>query len=304
MVVTLTGNNAHALSARLAGLVIEFAKKYGELAIERIDAEEAEGQAILDAVTNLPFLSEKKMVVVRNPSANKEAANNIEQIISSIHDGVELILVEPITDKRTLFYKILSSKTSMETFDELTPPELAEWLVDETKDQGGEIIKSDANYLIERLGQNQAQLANEIAKLITYEPKITRANIDLLTVKTPQGRVFDLLDAAFAGNKTRALELYAQQRAQKVEPQEIMSMLAWQLRLIAACALAGPKSSTDIAKDLGMSSFPVMKAQNLAKKINLSKLKELVFEATALDLRGKSASIELDEALKTYITTI
>jgi DNA polymerase III delta subunit len=57
MKVTLTGSNFYLLKKRLDELAGKFTAEYGDLAIERIDAEEAESQAILDAVQSLPFLS-------------------------------------------------------------------------------------------------------------------------------------------------------------------------------------------------------------------------------------------------------
>ncbi|MGH7157175.1 MAG: DNA polymerase III subunit delta [Candidatus Saccharimonadales bacterium] len=304
MIVTLTGTNFYLLKSRLDELVSEFIKKHGELALERIDAEEADSQAILDTAQSLPFLASRKMVVVRNIGANKTASGQIEQIIGSAGDTTDLIFYEPSPDKRTAYFKELKGQTRLEEFNEMDAAALTKWLAGEARDQGGELSLTDANYLVERIGNNQEQLANELAKLITYEPKITRQNIELLTEKTPQSKVFDLLDAAFGGNKKRALELYAEQRNQKVEPQAIMAMIAWQLKLLALAKTGRGKSPQQIAKDAGLSPYPLMKAQNLARKIDDKKLAGMVAEALEIDEKGKSTGIDLDEALKTYIVTL
>ena len=67
MIITLTGSNYYLLKAPAgrAGSTIS-CTEHGELALERMDAEEAEPQAILDAVQSLPFLAPRKMVVIRN----------------------------------------------------------------------------------------------------------------------------------------------------------------------------------------------------------------------------------------------
>lgn len=304
MIITLTGSNFYLLKRRLDELTGEFVKQHGGLALEKIDAEEADGQAVLDAVQSLPFLSPRKMVVIRNGSANKDLSGQIEQIIDSAGDTTDVVFYEPAPDKRSSYFKVLKSKTQLEEFNEIDSPGLAKWLVSEAKKQGALLSQSDANYLIERVGANQEQLANELDKLITYEPRVTRQSIELLTEKTPQSKVFDLLDAAFAGDKERALELYADQRAQKVEPQAIMAMIAWQLKLLALAKLGGTRSSQQIAKDAGLSPYPVMKAQNLARKIDGNKLIRMVSEALEIDEKGKTTAIDLDEALKTYIVTL
>jgi DNA polymerase-3 subunit delta len=285
MIITLTGNNSFALHQRLNGLVGEFIKKYGDLALELIDAEEAEAQAVLGAVQSPPFLAERKMVVVRNLSSNKQASELIEQIISSAGDSTDLIFYDSVTDKRTAYYKILKAKTKLEQFNELD-------------------ALSDAKFLVERVGTNQSLLANELQKLLTYDPKITHGTIELLTEPNPQSKVFELLDAAFSGNKKNALRLYEEQRAQKVEPQAILAMIAWQLQILAVAKYGSGKPANAIAKDSGLSPYPVTKAQGLARKINEDKLKNMVAEAFEIDWRSKTSAIDLDEALKTYITTL
>jgi DNA polymerase-3 subunit delta len=304
MVFSLTGNNTFALRNRLNDIVDMFIKEHGELALERIDAEEVEAQVILDALQNLPFLATKKMVVVRNLSQNKEGAEKIEQIINAAKEDTELILYESSIDKRTAYFKTLKSKTQLEDLRELDARGLAKWLVEEAKKRGGELKAADAGYLVDRAGNDQALISNELDKLIIYNPKISRQNIDLLTDPLPQSKVFELLDAAFSGRKSRALELYEEQRAQKVEPQKILAMIAWQLQLLALTKYADGKSTAAIAKDVGMNPYPISKAANLSHKLDEEKFNNMVKFACEIDLKSKTKTYDLDEALKTYITTL
>jgi DNA polymerase-3 subunit delta len=215
-----------------------------------------------------------------------------------------VIFYEPLPDKRTGYFKVLKSKSQLEEFDELDQRGLAAWLAEQAKKQGGQLSLGDANYLVERVGASQELLASELEKLLIYDAEISRESIDLLTVKTPQSKVFDLLDAAFGGNKKRALELYAEQRAQKVEPQFIMGMIAWQLELIALAHLGRGKTAIQIAKDAGVSPYPVQKAQRLADKLDRQKLTEMINTAAEFDYKSKTVTFDLDEALKTYIVTL
>lgn len=303
-IISLAGNNQLELRQRLDNLTGKFAIDHGELAIERFDAEEADIQVIVDAVQSLPFLANRKLVVIRGLSANKQAAEVIEQIISSAADSTDIIFYEPLTDKRTVFYKILKTKTEFEELSEIEPRGLPAWLANRAKKQGGSLSPADANYLIERVGSNQQMLASELDKLVTYEPDISRANIDLLTEKAPQSKIFDLLDAAFAGDKKKALAAYEGQRAQKVEPQQILTMIAWQLRLITLAKLVKDQTADEISRASGTGTFPVAKAQNLAGKLSQARLAEIVAEAEKIDRLGKTKSVDLDEALKSYITTL
>jgi DNA polymerase-3 subunit delta len=304
MIITLAGNNSLVLKQRLDELVKEFVKKYGTLALERIDAEEVGPEDILASIQSLPFLAESKMVVVRGLSTNKAAVEQIEQIIDSTGKTTNLIIYEPLTDRRTVYYKTLKAKTDFEEFSEIDPRELPKWLVGEAKKQEAELGFADAKYLIDRVGVDQYLLSNELAKLITYSPKITRDSIDLLTEPTPQSKIFELLDAAFAGRKARALELYEEQRAQKAEPQAILAMIAWQLQLIVLAKKADRRSPSEVAKDSGVKEFPIRKAFELAAKTGDNQLQKLVHEALDIDWRNKTSSLDIDEALKTYIATL
>src|SRR4051794_29889768 len=110
MIITIIGSNHYSLKRRLDELVGEFMNEHGELALERIDAEEAEPQAVLDAVQSLPFLSTRKLVVVRGAAANKTLSGQIEQIIDSAGDTTDLIFYEPAIDKRSGYFKVLKAK--------------------------------------------------------------------------------------------------------------------------------------------------------------------------------------------------
>ncbi|HZP55444.1 MAG TPA: DNA polymerase III subunit delta [Candidatus Saccharimonadales bacterium] len=304
MIISLSGSNSFAMSQRLDELVSAFVSKHSDLALERFDAEETEAQSIIDSLQSLPFLAERKMVVVRQGNANKQFTEQIEQVIGSVSGDVDLILYEPEIDRRTSYFKLLKKHTKFEEFNPLDKNGLARWLVQEAEKQGAKISRPDATYLVERVGDNQQLLFNELTKLAIYNPEISRQNIDLLTEPTPQSKVFDLIDAAFGGKKEKALELYEDQRAQKVEPEAILAMIAWQLELLTLVKFAKDKSTAEIAKDTGLNPFPLNKAASLARRLEEPKLKHMVDEAYKIDLKNKTTSIDLDEALKTYIVTL
>jgi len=304
MVTTLTGSNYYSLRKRFDELISEFVKKHGELALERIEAEQASPQDIIDTISNLPFLVSEKLVVIRDLGSNAKAATQLEQIISSAGDTTSVIIYDPTIDKRTAYFKELKRLTKLEEFVELDSRTLVAWVLEETKNQGGEITRNDANLLVERLGPNQTLIANELNKLITFNPEISQASIELLTEPTLQSRVFDLLDAAFDGNKESALRLYDEQRAQKVEAQAILALITWQLNILAIAKFGAGKQPAVMAKDFNLSPYPLAKASRLTRRLSEPKLKMLVTDAFEIDLKSKTKSIDLDEALKTYIATI
>jgi DNA polymerase-3 subunit delta len=304
MIATLTGTNSFLLKAELDRRVEEFVKEHTDMGLEKVDGEEAEYGRIVEAIQNLPFLASKKLVVLRAPSANKEFTEKFEDLLETIPETNDVLIYEPKLDKRTAYAKLLQKKTEFKVFDELGERELPTWLVGEAKNRGGNVSLGDATYLVNRVGASQQLLSNELDKLLLYDPKITRETIDLMTEEAPQSTVFQLLDAAFAGNTKRALELYEDQRAQRVEPQAIIPMLAWQLQIVAIIKAAGKKSVEEIAAEAKLNPFVVRKSSSIANKLTLARLKELIHDLRSLDVKLKSTSIDADEALKFYLMSI
>lgn len=302
MVTVLAGANNFMLRMELAKIIQAFVAQYGDMAFEQLDGEEVSYERMAEAVQSLPFLVAKKLVVLRTPSVNKQFMEQAETLLSDVPETTDVVLVEPKLDKRTAYHKWLKQHTAYKEYDELDARRLASWVVQFAKEQGSSISLSDAAYLIDAVGTDQQLLSNEICKLVLAGTKITRDTIHQLTEPMPQSKIFDLLDAAFSGQTKKALELYAEQRRLKVEPQEILAMLGWQLRQVALAKTAGTKH--DLIKEGKVSSYSARKAQVIARRLTLERLKNLVYDLVLLDARSKRQSIDLDEALQAYIMQI
>ncbi len=268
------------------------------MGLERLDGEEADYDRIRESLESLPFLAAKKLVVLRAGGANKQFAENAERLLRELSETTDLVLVEPKLDKRLAYYKLLKKVTDYEEFNELDGAGLARWLVSEAKLQNGELTQPDANLLVNRVGVNQQLLSSELAKLLLYNKKINKESILLLTEQTPLSTIFDLLDASLNGRTKQALELYEEQRQQKIEPVQIIALLAWQLHVLALIKTAGDRDVQAIASQAKINPFVVRKSMAIASKLTLNQLKALVSEVRTLDLRLKSESIDPDEAMR------
>ncbi len=304
MITTLSGPNSFALRQELDKKTTEFIENYGDFAVEKIDGEEAEMERIGEALNNLPFLASKKLVILRSPGQNKLFAEKAPDLLANISDSTDVILVEPKLDKRGSYAKFLQKQTDFKNFNELDSVALVSWLTEQAKSSGGKLSSADAQYLIERAGANQQLLSQELVKLLTYNPEITRENIDLLTELTPQSTIFQLLDAAFSGDTKKALSLYEEQRQQKVEPLNILGLIIWQLNILAIVKTAGQRSTDEIAREASLNPYIVRKSQAICQKMSLAELKKLIREVLELDIKLKTTSINADDALKQLIITI
>lgn len=297
MIHIYTGNS-YQIKKHLADKVDSFIKKHGDLSLERIDGDEIDSTQLASSVSSLPLFSSQKLVVV-NPATSKELLEVIPEL--DLVEGVELVVVAPKLDKRASYYKKLSKLPGFNSFEQQKAGDLPTWVAAVVKDRLGQIRPADARYLVDRVGTNQLILEREIDKLVIYDPNVTRASIDMLCEPSPQATIFQLLDAVFASNTERALAIYNEQRAQKVEPQMIMGMIAWQLHILAVVKLAGARSPSAVASQAGISPFVVQKNLAAARSISLVRLKDLIANAKLLDVMLKTKPIDPDNAIKSFL---
>lgn len=299
--ITLTGDNDFGRQQALETLIADFEAEHGALAIERLEGSDTTRAAIEAALQSIPFLASRKLVVLKEPSKLVEFSDHAEHILADVPESTDVIIVEPKLDKRKVYYKVLQKQTDFQNFAALDEQGLAKWLVERAHHAQATISMADARYLIERVGANQLLLANELDKLTLYDPKITRQTIELLTEASPQSSVFQLIEAAVMGKPAAALKLYAEQRAQKVEPAQIIALLTWQLHTLAVLKAAQQQAPDDIAKQAGLNPFVVRKNQSIAQRLSLQQLTELANELLQIDVALKRSYLDADEALQGYL---
>ncbi len=304
MITILTGENSFMLQRELRRIVGDFVAEHTDVALEQLDGEEAEFDRIRESLQSLPFLSTKKLVVLRAPSANKQFIEQAQELLTEVPETTDVVIVEPKLDKRLSYYKFLKKQSGYAEFAQLDNLQLSKWLVASAKEQGGSISQADATYLVNRVGINQQLLGNELAKLIQFNTSVTKQSIDDLTEREPQSTIFELLDAALAGQHKKALGLYQEQRAMKVEPQQILALLGWQLHVMALVKTAGDLDPGAIASRAKLNPFVVRKTQGIVGRMSTADLKKLIHEVFTLDIRLKSESIDADEALQNLIVTM
>lgn len=301
MIVVLTGPNDYMRNFALKQLKADFLSTNDEFSLEVIDASETDMGRVIDSVASVPFLSDRRMVVLTSISVAKSFADDIDKIINATSDTTDLIIDEPKFDKRLSLYKTLKKKAEFREFNEFDERQLANWLVAEAKQRQATISLVDARYFISRVGSNQLMLDSELEKLINYNPSITKESINLLVYPTPSSSIFDLLEAVFTGNKRRAIELYEDQRRQLVEPQEIMGMIIWQLHILAIIKF---NPGTDVASKAKLNPYVVKKSTSLSSRLSELDVKQLINRATNLDYKLKSSAIDADDAIQHFLLTI
>lgn len=297
MITTLAGQNRYLIKTKQKELEINFKKANDNGSIEKIDAIEYDFRSLVEWLSASSLFSQNRMLIVDSISKNISLVEKIETILSLIDDGIELLFVELELDMRTKFAKLLQKKTNFIRFDNLKQYAIAPWLVEEAKKRNGLLNKKDAEYLVARVGDNQAILSSELDKLLIYNNHVTRESIDLLTDQQPLSKIFELLNMAFNKRKDEVVRLFEEQRKQQIDSQQILSMIAWQLHVFFLMKYTNPNKRDRLIKEAGISPYVVQNSETLVKKISRKELTDYTDKVIQLEIDSKNQAIFINDAV-------
>ncbi|MEO8785006.1 MAG: hypothetical protein ABI221_01650, partial [Candidatus Saccharimonadales bacterium] len=103
MIITLTGSNDYARRQVLQQQVTDFVAQHSDLGLEQYEAESLDRQQLPSILQAAPFLSDRRLVVLRSVSVQKELAEDLASLLSTVSGSTDLIIVEPSLDKRTSY---------------------------------------------------------------------------------------------------------------------------------------------------------------------------------------------------------
>lgn len=300
MIRLLYGSNVFAISGARQEAIKAFLAGNDEYGLERLDAEDIDEARLRDALLQLPFLVAKKMVVIDRVFSNKYIADVLVELLDKVPDEVDVLLVDPKADKRTKLFKKLSANKQAVEHNTLAESQLVAWAVDYVQSLGSEITSADARYLVGRVGADQQLLASELEKM-SYATVIDRSLIDELTDQTLQGTVFDLIDLVMHGKVAAAHRMVDQLMLSRVEPLEIMGLLAWQLHAVALVWSVGKKPADEVAKETGMHPFVVRKTLSITAKLDKDAVIRLLDKALKAEEMIKTGSSDPEATLRLLV---
>jgi DNA polymerase III subunit delta len=303
MIITLTGENTFAALQAERQLIEAFSSKHGATGVERVDGEALEASRLPDLLQGATLFAPVRLVIIKNISANKPIHEPLSDMLPRAADETTVVIADSNLDKRTKLYKLLKSKSNFQDFAPLDETKLAAWAQKKAQEYGAELKRTDALYVVQRVGNDQWRLQNEIDKLSHFAPQITRESIDLLVEPSPEGTAFELLDAALAGKTAQVTTLLAALKTQE-DPYKLFGLLASQVHALAVVATAGMRSSDQIAKEAGIHPFVVRKTQATANRLGATRIRRITKLVADCDWHLKSTGVDPWQLLGTALTKI
>jgi len=219
---------------------------------------------IFDAVETLPFLSEYRLIIVKNSGlfANgrkNDSAYAAERLKDISQTGI-IVFIEENVDKRSAVYKAVTKTGRAIEFVRPSESELAAWIAREFKVYSVSIERTAAVYLSRIASAGMEQIQQEIKKLGAYcaeKKTVTIQDIDDICIKSLELKVFGLVDALAGKNADKALEIFENLMEVKESPIRVLSLIARQFRLILQCSQMRNRAPRDIAAAIGVQPFVV-----------------------------------------------
>jgi DNA polymerase-3 subunit delta len=186
--------------------------------------------------------------------------------------------------------------------------EMTGWIINETKNQGGQIEPRAAEMLKDMVGVDTRQAGMEIAKLLAYvnwARPVKIEDVEAVCIVTSQQSVFDFVDALANGNGKTAQHLL--HRLLETEDDfSLWGMVVSQFRLFiqAREILDGRGNQNDVARALSVHPFVAEKTTQQAARFSVESLENIYHRLLKIDEGVKTSQVTLDLALDTLVVEL
>lgn len=266
--------------------------------------------SIIDTAETLPFLSEKRLIIVKNSSlfysGRKEDSEKMAVYLEKVPQTSCILFIEEEVDKRGKLYKAITKYGYPVEFKALSEKELISWITKGFQKNNISIEAKAASYLVYTVGGDMNSLIQEIRKLCDYKGQngsITIADIDSICIKSFEAKVFDLVAAIGNQKLEKAIEIYSNLLLFKQSPIMILAMIIRQFRLILQCQsfLKENLELSFIAQRLEQRDFIVKQCLNQSKNFSFEKLKQALEDCLETDIQIKTGKMNGELAVELLI---
>ncbi|AYC29682.1 DNA polymerase III subunit delta [Paenisporosarcina cavernae] len=282
------------------------------------DLQETPVEALVEESNTVPFFADKKLIIGKNATFLK-ASDKTKEKVSHQLDYLDEWLDNPSPTSITVFVapyeklderkkvtKKMKQTANVLEVKPLQSNDVSVWIKNEVGKHGKAIEDEAIQVLVETLGTNLLQLSGEIEKLSTFlgeEKTITALIVENLLTRTLEQDVFQLLNAYFKGNKTKAIQIYHDLLRQKEEPIMINALLASQVRLQLNVLYLQNKGYpvTQIAKQLKVNPYRVKLIVESKPQMSEKKLLVAMNRLADNDLELKTSSLKRERILELFL---
>jgi DNA polymerase III subunit delta len=272
------------------------------------DLEETSIETALEDAETLPFLGEKKVIILHNPTfltAEKtkgKVEHNLARLESYLNEPAPFTVIvfaaqyEKLDDRKKVTKELKRKAITIEA-KKLSEQELKGWVRERAKLNGIEIEAAAVERMLVLAGTNLFLLTSEVDKLALYASDERKINVDIvekLVSKSLEQNIFTLIEKVVQRKLDEALRIYYDLLKQNEEPIKILSLLAGQFRLIYQVKELARKGygQQQIATYLKVHPFRVKLAAGQAGKFTDEELAGLMKRLAEADYEMKTGGMD------------
>jgi DNA polymerase-3 subunit delta len=297
----------------------------GDLNRSEFDGAVTPVPEVLGAVKSLPFLADKRLVIVRGlvrhitrkgaGQAGKTASDRLIDELPRLPEFARLVLVEDeILSEGNRVLKAAGQMQNgfVRAFGK--PQNLTRWVIERAKNEyAAEITPPAASAIASVVNGDLLRADNELCKLVAYvdgERAISEEDVAALTPYVPEANVFEMVDALANGDGKRALELI--QQSLHDDPKDpgfrLFSLIVRQFRLLVMTRdhldQGGGSQGGVIAKAVGVHPFAAGKLATQARRFRAQQLDAILKRLQRYDQDMKTGRIQPRLALDLLATSL
>jgi len=292
-----------------------------------MDGETVDPADIVERAETLPFFSDKRLVVVRNPvffkTRTRQAAESTveaEEEVKAPEKEQPLLdyLENPLTstclifttgepvDKRKKVFRLIKKNGRAIEFTLLKKRELDRWLEQKAGAAGKKFAVEAGDAFLDAAGPSLQKLVMELDKLFNYtagRELITLADVRRVSTPGVEDNIFAIVDAI--GNKRcgEALAGIKEMLAAKEPPLRLLSMISRQFRLLLQVRdlIERNYPAREIAARLKIHPYVYQKIAGQCHNFNQDLLVGVFESLSELDVEVKAGRLEFYPAIETCL---
>ena len=265
--------------------------------ITSLNTQDANPASILGLCQAMPFLAERRMVIVDGLIASlagegrgnrgkvtSEALAEWYDFFPSLPDNMpptsDLVFMEGQLQANNPVLKNVKAVAEVKEFGKMTANDLRGWVQKRVMDRNGSITTNAVQLLVDMIGMDLWALASEVEKLLLYA---TGRTIEIEDVEEMVGfvkevSIFTVVDAVLEGNRTVAMRNLTKLLEGEATVPYVLSMLGRQVRmlLLAKELIQEKVPQGELGDRLGINSqYPLRKTLEQARRFTPQSLRAL-----------------------------
>lgn len=283
--------------------------------MNRSDLENPDADTLVAAAETLPFLGEKRLVIVREcalvASGRKAEDERTAAALTAYLDRIPpttclVFYVKGKADGRKKLYTLLKKKNAIVDFSPMNDVECADWARKAMRRMGKKLDGDTAGQLVFTVGRDAALLRQEMDKLASYlgeREEVRPEDIDAVCTRSTECTVFQMVDAQVAGRTATAFSLLHDMVLSGENRVGILAMLLRQYRILyhMRCLLDERTPQASQAALLGIPPFSVGRTQQQARRFDKARLKAAYDELMEEDFLLKQGRLPQDNCVENAI---